>query len=132
MSDKGKIFLGLIVFLGAVTFPVWGGVFAKSPAPEVTLPANEKNCIESREYMVANHMNMLDSWRDNFVRQGQKTYIASDGKEYDISLTKTCMKSGCHDNKAEFCDKCHTYADVDPYCWDCHVSPDQVAPKGGN
>ena len=130
MSDKGKIFLGLIVFIVAVTYPMWGGVFAKTPAPDVQLP--DGKCIESRDYMVANHMNMLDQWRDKFVREGQEIYIASDGTEHAISLTKTCMKSGCHDNKSEFCDKCHTYADVDPYCWDCHVAPDQVAPKGGN
>jgi hypothetical protein len=29
----------------------------------------------------------------------------------------------CHDNKEEFCDKCHLYAGVTPYCWDCHIDP---------
>ena len=133
MNDKGKIILGLIVFLVAVTFPLWRGVFAQGAAPDVALPQGEDvKCIEPRAYMAANHMNMLDSWRDAVVRQGQKTYIASDGAEYDMSLTKTCMRSDCHASRTEFCDKCHTYADVAPYCWDCHVTPDQVSPKGEN
>jgi len=41
--------------------------------------------------------------------------------EFDMSLSNTCLS--CHTNKAEFCDKCHGYASVDPYCWDCHVDP---------
>ena len=130
MNDKGKIIAGLIIFLVAVTFPVWRGVFAKDAPPDVALP--EGTCIESRDYMVANHMNLLNQWRDALVRNGEKTYTASDGTVYDISLTKTCMQAGCHESRQEFCDKCHTYADVDPYCWDCHVTPDQVSPKGEN
>jgi hypothetical protein len=38
-----------------------------------------------------------------------------------MSLQNTCMQ--CHPNKAEFCDRCHNYASVKPYCWDCHVEP---------
>jgi hypothetical protein len=33
----------------------------------------------------------------------------------------TCL--GCHKNKSEFCDRCHSYSGVDPYCMDCHVLP---------
>jgi hypothetical protein len=39
-----------------------------------------------------------------------------------MSLTGTCL-TGCHTNKAEFCDRCHNYAAVSVYCWDCHVDP---------
>ena len=38
-----------------------------------------------------------------------------------MSLTNTCL--GCHSNKAQFCDQCHNYLEVTPYCWDCHVDP---------
>jgi hypothetical protein len=41
-----------------------------------------------------------------------------------MSLTRTCLD--CHSNKAEFCDRCHTYMAVDPYCWDCHVEPKEA------
>ncbi|MCF7809732.1 hypothetical protein K9N50_01950 [bacterium] len=30
----------------------------------------------------------------------------------------------CHSNKEQFCDRCHTYMSVDPYCWDCHIIPE--------
>jgi hypothetical protein len=29
----------------------------------------------------------------------------------------------CHSNKSKFCDQCHNYVDVDPFCWDCHIEP---------
>jgi hypothetical protein len=33
----------------------------------------------------------------------------------------TCLE--CHSNKTKFCDQCHNYLDVQPYCWDCHLVP---------
>jgi len=29
----------------------------------------------------------------------------------------------CHNNKTKFCDQCHNYAGVSPYCWECHIEP---------
>jgi hypothetical protein len=55
------------------------------------------------------------------VREHNRKFVAFDGKTYTISLTQTCMK--CHTSKAEFCDRCHEYAGVTPYCWDCHIDP---------
>ena len=37
-----------------------------------------------------------------------------------MSLTEH-LPEACHANKAEFCDRCHNYAAVKPYCWDCHI-----------
>ena len=70
--------------------------------------------------MRADHMQLLVAWRDESVRQAQTTYVASDGKKYDISLTGTCLK--CH-SKEKFCDRCHSYAGVQPNCWSCHTAP---------
>ena len=67
-----------------------------------------------------------NQWRDDVVRKGEREYVSSsNGKIFDMSLSRTCMD--CHSNKAEFCDACHTYMAVSPYCWDCHVEP-----KGAN
>lgn len=33
----------------------------------------------------------------------------------------SCMD--CHSNRDQFCDRCHFYVSVDPYCWDCHIEP---------
>ena len=55
------------------------------------------------------------------VRRGGEMYgyVNADGKMYNMSLSNTCMD--CHSNKADFCDRCHDYASVQPYCWSCHI-----------
>ncbi len=122
MNDKWKIILGLVVFLAAVTFPVWRGAIAGAgEPPELQLPEGKTKCIESKEFMIDNHMNMLDEWRNMLVREDIHEYTSKEyGDTYEISLNKTCLN--CH-KKTEFCDKCHAYADVEPYCWDCHYDP---------
>ncbi len=127
MNDKNKIVIGLIIFLAIITFPFWYNMGKATSAPEPKLSDKAKAakvCVEPKEYMKANHMHILDLWRNEVVRKGNRTYKSSTGKEYNISLSsgeESCL--GCHDDKTEFCDKCHTYASVEPYCWDCHLDP---------
>jgi hypothetical protein len=71
--------------------------------------------------MKTEHMLVLDIWRDTVVRSAKRVYVNESGKEFEMSLTNTCLD--CHTEKAEFCDKCHNYASVTPYCWDCHIDP---------
>ncbi len=82
-------------------------------------------CVEPVAFMRASHMTLLADWRELAVRQGVRTYTAADGREFEISLSGTCLR--CHRDKAKFCDRCHDYAAVSPGCWDCHVVP---APGG--
>jgi hypothetical protein len=42
-----------------------------------------------------------------------------------MSLTNTCITQ-CHSNKAKFCDRCHDYMNVQPWCWDCHNFPKEA------
>ncbi|MFW5810362.1 MAG: sulfate reduction electron transfer complex DsrMKJOP subunit DsrJ, partial [Thermodesulfobacteriota bacterium] len=91
-----------------------------APKPELTEKAKAaKECIRSTAYMKTEHMQLLDVWRDTVVRDGIRTYVNEVGKEFDMSLSNTCLD--CHSNKEKFCDVCHDYASVDPYCWDCHI-----------
>ncbi len=69
-------------------------------------------------------MNMLLDWREEVVRDNLRTYTASDGNEYVKSLTDTCLS--CHSPKDEFCDQCHNYVAAQPYCWNCHVIPEDL------
>lgn len=131
MNDKKWIILGLVIFVGLFSFPLWYNLLLKpgtaAPAPELVLTAKAqaaKQCVRSTDYMKAEHMQLLDSWRHSVVRNGQREYINPDGKMYTMSLSNTCLD--CHSNKAEFCDRCHNYASVRPYCWDCHIEN----PKG--
>jgi hypothetical protein len=124
MYDAGKIIPGLVIFGVLLTSPIWysaaSGKIHQVPEPQV--PAGETQCVESADYMRDNHMHLLEQWRQMVVRDGVHTYVASDGKEYDISLIDTCMK--CHPNKEEFCDQCHDYLGIKPNCWDCHNAPE--------
>ena len=49
------------------------------------------------------------------------------GERWDLSGTVRTEDGGscmsCHSNKDEFCDRCHDYLAVKPYCWECHVEP---------
>jgi len=124
MRDKGWIFFGVLVFLVLVTFPVWWNMAAGPEAapPDPKLP-DSGQCVQPRESMKVDHMNVLNEWRDAYVREGDRR-VRVDGRDFDRSLTKGCMK--CHASKKDFCDACHDYSAVDPYCWDCHVEPEEV------
>ena len=124
MYNKGKIITGLVIFVVFFTSPFLYGLVKSGPAPEPELSPKAKlakECVESKEYMVESHMQMLNEWRDEAVRQGKRIYVATNGKEYGVSLQNTCME--CHNNKSKFCDQCHNYAGVSPYCWECHIEP---------
>jgi hypothetical protein len=131
MNDKKWIILGLIVFLVLLSFPLWYNLVFKgaqaAPAPQLVLTEKAKaagECVMSKEYMTTQHMQLLDLWRYSVVRKGEREYVNSQGKAFDMSLSNTCLD--CHSNKADFCDRCHNYASVRPYCWDCHIEN----PKG--
>ena len=122
MPDRPLIFIGLAVFLGLVTFPIWynSASGTGSAAPVLQKPVKGDACIYPLEYMRASHMDVLMEWRDEVVRNNRRL-VSVGGKTYTMSLTATCMD--CHTSKADFCDKCHDFAGVKPYCWDCHVDP---------
>ena len=128
MYDSGKILVGIIIFIALFTSPIWYDLASgeSSNKPNIILPTNEdmKECVASTEYMRASHMDLLNEWRDEVVREGNRIYTSPNGKEFEMSLTKTC--TNCHYNKTEFCDQCHDYLGVTPYCWDCHVEPQKT------
>ncbi len=124
MNDKKIIVTGLVIFLIALTFPVWYSLAAKGEfdRSKLELPVDEKQCIEDKEFMTPNHMQLLLDWRETVVRESIREYTSkSTGKKYEMSLSRTCLN--CHTDRDTFCNKCHTYADVHPTCWGCHVDP---------
>ncbi len=127
MKDKNKILAGLVIFIVAITFPFWFNMGKAAPAPELELTAKAKaakTCVMPTAYMTAEHMQLLDVWRHNVVRSGERMFVNAEGKLFNMSLSNTCLD--CHSNKEKFCDRCHDYASVRPYCWDCHIDK----PKG--
>ncbi len=134
LYDGGKIVIGLAVFLAFALFPFYnnvGKVNAK-PEPKTDTPAiqewekqyGKKECVESKDFMRREHMQLLNNWRDSVVREMYRKYVStSNGKRFDMSLQNGCMH--CHSNKKKFCDECHNYMAVKPYCWDCHIQPQE-------
>lgn len=143
MSDKAKVIAGLVGLLVIGTFPIWFTLAASGEGlRELDSPegVGQEECVEGD--MAARHMDLLDEWRDAVVRgelpddryshghDGALNYTSEDyGTEWEgISLTRTCMN--CHTSRSGFCDRCHNYADVNPYCWDCHIEPEQIQSYG--
>lgn len=130
MNDKGRILLGLLVFLILITFPVWYNIVKGKVdyRPDVQiLTANTPGkdvCVEDTDYMREKHMDLLNVWREKVVREGERVHVSPDGKKYNMSLSYTCLD--CHSNKADFCDQCHNYMAVQPYCWECHLTTDDA------
>lgn len=119
MRDTTKIVVGLAVFAGLVSGPVWyAAARGRGAPPELQRPTEAKQCIEPTPFMRARHMELLDGWRDAVVRRGERVYVASDGRHHPISLTGTCLR--CHVEPDKFCNRCHAYAAVEALCWDCH------------
>lgn len=133
MYDKNKILTGLVIFVAIVTFPFWYNLGKAIPAPEPKLSEKAKaakECVVPKQVMKQEHMQILDLWRDTVVRDANRAYKTGKGRTFNMSLsTGEDSCTGCHDNKAEFCDKCHNYASVDPYCWDCHIAPKEKKPE---
>ena len=126
MYDSGKIIAGLIIFVGLFTSPFWydtsnGKALQR---PQLVLPSNpnQQVCVADSTFMRCDHMVLLNDWRSQVVRDGKTDYMSNTGKQFEMKYTKTCL--GCHPNTAEFCDQCHNYVGVNPYCWDCHNKPE--------
>jgi hypothetical protein len=131
--DRGKILFGLAVFVLVVLFPIGLRLVrgAGDPAvplddhgrPKLVMPTTSKECVEDARYMRAKHMDLLNTWRDGYVREaeGGREWHSPGGHKHKMSLTGSCLR--CH-QKAEFCDRCHTFMGETPYCFTCHhVSP---------
>lgn len=128
--SKNAIIAGLVVFVVAALFPFWFNIGGTNAAPEIELSAKAKaakKCVLDKYDMRANHMTILNDWRNSVVRDSNRMYKSTNGKEFGMSLStgeNSCL--GCHTDKEKFCDKCHTYASVAPYCWECHTDPKEV------
>ena len=120
--NKKGVIAGIVIFALFAAIPFLFNLGKAAPAPELILTekAREaKECVRPKEIIKREHMVLLDDWRDTVVRDAKRVYVNPQGKEFNMSLSNTCLD--CHSNKEEFCDRCHNYASVSPYCWDCHI-----------
>lgn len=128
MYNKKTVIPGLAIFVILVTFPVWFNGLSAGPVPKPELPpGGEKECVAPASEMRDKHMVLLNEWRDDVLRDGGRMNVKVGSKEYAKGLQMACME--CHSNKEKFCDTCHDYASVKPYCWDCHLTPKEADSK---
>jgi len=94
---------------------------------QVPLPTHPEgrggHCVEEIPFMRRNHMNLLFHKRNETMRQGIRTPTHS---------LKECI--GCHaqqqpdgsylpvNDPGQFCQSCHSYAGIQPDCFDCHAT----------
>ena len=126
MHDAGKVILGLVIFLALIGFPIWYNMASDtvSDVPVLEKAVRGEQCVRDNEWMTGHHMDLLNDWRDEVVRDYERFETGQDGTVYEKSLSNTCLS--CHVNKDKFCDQCHDYMSVDPYCWDCHIIPKEI------
>jgi hypothetical protein len=130
MRDRWWIAAGLALLIGLLLSPWWYNAASdgRSRIPSLVLPRSATDCVAPVAYMKSSHMILLNEWRHAAVRQDSRVHTAYNGQKYEISLTGTCL-SLCHEDKAEFCDRCHAFNGVpEPQCWDCHLDPKLAAP----
>jgi hypothetical protein len=97
MNNKALIITGMVIFLIIVLFPFWYMRGKAAPAPEPILTPGAKaakECVRSTEYMKAEHMQLLVVWRNSVTRDGKRIYVNPQGKEFNMSLSNTCLD--CH------------------------------------
>lgn len=122
MRERVLIVGGMALFLILFTYPFWhaAAVGTQASQPVLKLPVDAKECVAPIAEMRASHMRLLIQWREGVVRDGVRRVHSFNGKDYDASLTKTCLGQ-CHTDREAFCDRCHNYSGVSTlYCWDCH------------
>lgn len=119
MYKGGRIIASLIIFVGLFTIPFFYNMGKANAGPEIDAQKlAEMQSIEPGINMIANHPQLFNQWRDEFVRNGQTVYINSQGKAIDINIERLVG-----DSSSQFCVSCHNYTAVKPTCWDCHSGP---------
>jgi hypothetical protein len=121
MYSKKFVIPGIILLLIIIFSPYWynaSTIGLGVAVPELQKPEGE-NCVEDKEWMRVNHMELLKDWRDDVVRKGDRTQYNGFNKTFE-----DCFN--CHRSYEEFCMKCHGYLGVTPGCVQCHIYPELV------
>ncbi len=127
-------------FLVVVTFPFWRSATARSAGFQSPPNPKGERCIEPKSFMRAQHMRLLERWRDEVVREDSRVYVASDGHKWEKAL-KTCVTCHGHTDAqgksttaAAACNECHNYVTAKLDCWNCHQdsAPASVTMAAGN
>ena len=91
MYNGGKIIAGLDRLSSAcyIPFPTeyWKGQCKaeaedRHPGFRMGQRDGKKQCVESKEFMRTEHMQLLNNWRDSVVRNGDRIYVSTAGQKH--------------------------------------------------
>ena len=82
------------------------------------MPAESDGCVREGEYMRFHHMDLLKEIREDVIRRGDR----SEG----ITLSGC---GDCHENRANFCNRCHDAVTLPLDCFGCHYYPDYASER---
>jgi hypothetical protein len=122
--NRGYLVLFIILLLAFATTPMWTGATGigfVNIREELEKPEGD-NCIESKDYMEAHHMELLNEFRSMAIREGIRIYKSEAYGGYFNASIYECFE--CHSYK-EFCEKCHEFSGVHVYCLTCHAKPEE-------
>ncbi len=111
MAKIVVLIFAMVLLSPFVVNAVRGAMGSSAPTLDLVLPESGE-CVKDKEYMRANHMDILKEARVKTVRDGVRI------KDYSLKNCQTC-----HTNRDEFCDRCHNYVGVKPECFECHHFP---------
>lgn len=110
------IAIPVVIILLPLVYSLAGYVLARGSRdsqPFLQMPEERHEyCVRDAEYMRFHHWELLQSVRDEVVRQGKTADVTFDG----------CRV--CHNDRARFCNECHDAANVRPDCFTCHYYPE--------
>ena len=87
MYDSGKIITGLAIFVLLTISPLlFNAIGGEGHIPNPEKPVGKKQCVQDTQFMRTSHMQLLNEWRDEVVRTGDRQYQIVDGVKYQKSL----------------------------------------------
>ena len=94
MYNKGLIVSGLVIFVLLVTFPIWFNGLDAGPLPKPELPpGGEKECVAPAAEMRDSHMQLLNVWRDDVLRNSNRVTVTVGGVNDKASITFSELSS---------------------------------------
>lgn len=124
MRKRHILFIGLLAaLLMALLSSFHAGTEGEAPASQAAQAAavDSSSCVYPKEYMHTHHMQVLEDWKNTAAHEGpDAVHETADGRKLQKNLS-TCL--ACHGSNRYFCFSCHAYANAQPNCWNCHISP---------
>lgn len=120
LNNKTVVAVSVLIILLPFGYSIVSSVFSQSPEPFLDTPSGKCADRWTGAYMRFHHMDILNSGRDEAVREGKREGIGFDD----------CRS--CHPSRKRFCNQCHDAVNLnlDRDCFRCHYYPPEATTTG--